>query len=156
MKISDWSDADVALAHLAERRRILAKFATERDEAISKARDVYLKRVRPWEDEIEALESELHRFALDAQGDLDGRSKTLTHGRLGFHLARELAVRSVKKAIDWLVESKKWAYLRVRHELNKEALRDADPDILKACGAKLKPHDQFWYEIDDARHVVED
>jgi phage host-nuclease inhibitor protein Gam len=154
-KITTWEEADQVLANLALGRRQLETLAIARDDQVQRAKADCDRQGAPILDRIAALEAELHRFALTHQEDLAGRSKQLTFGRVGFLLVHEVGIRSVKKAIAWLVESKRWAYLRVKHELNKETLRDAPPEVLKACGARVRSRDQFWYEIDDQRVAVE-
>jgi phage host-nuclease inhibitor protein Gam len=155
-KLHDWTEADQALGRLAELRRELTTCATWRGEAIAKAKAEYLKRAEPFETELDPLEAELKRFTLTHRDELEGRSRALTHGRLGFLLVWDLRVRSLKKAVAWLVEAKKWAYLRVKHELNKEALWEAPDDVLKACGMKKRSRDEFWYEVDGQRVAVEE
>jgi phage host-nuclease inhibitor protein Gam len=154
-KINDWNDADQVLGVLASLRRDRTALAATRDEAIHKAKDQYVRAAQPLDERIESLEAELHRFTLAHQDELEGRSRKLEHGRLGFLLVHELRVRSVKRAIAWLIEAKKMAYVRVKHELNREALYDAPNDVKQAIGARVKSFDEFWYEVDGERHAVE-
>ncbi len=153
-KILDWNDADGVLAQLAALHRQCTVLEASRDEVIQQARDHYKASVTPIEDQIERLEAELHRFTLTHQEELDGRSKKLEHGRLGFRLVKKLIVRKIETAVNWLLETKRMKYLRVDYELNKEALAEAPDDVLRACGARVKPRDQFFYEIDGEHHAV--
>ena len=155
-KIGDWQQADETLAELAQARRDLGVLAAWRDKAIQRARDEFVTRGTPLEERIERLERALQHFVLEHQEELDGRSRKLAHGRCGFLLVRALHVRNVKRAVAWLLEAKKLAYLRVKHELNREALFDAPEEIKKAIGAKVRPSDEFWYEVDEQRYAVED
>lgn len=155
-KITTWEEADQALAHLALLHRELTTLAAWRDEAIQRAKSDYVKRAEPIQASLGTQETELHRFVLTHQEDLEGRSRKLEFGRVGLLLVHEVAVRSVKKAIAWLVETRKPAYYRVKYELNKETLREASPEVLKACGAKVKSRDECWYEIDGQRIAVEE
>jgi phage host-nuclease inhibitor protein Gam len=155
-KISDWADADHVLAELGELNRDLTRLETERNEAIAAAKIRFFDKGTPVTDRITALEAALRRYVLEHEEELDLRSRTLTNGRVGLHLAHALTVRSIKKAVAWLVAAKKWAFLRVKHELNKEALADAPADVLKACGAKVKSYDVCFYEVDGVRYQIEE
>lgn len=155
-KITTWDDADAALAQLAGFRRDLTTLGGWKDEAIAKAKADYAKCAAPISAPLEALEAELKRFAVTHADELEGRSRACPNGRLGLLVIWDLRVRSIKTAVAWLVETKKWAYLRVKHELNKEALWEAPPDVLKACGAKRRSRDEFWYEVDGQRVAVEE
>jgi len=155
-RIHSWEDADQALAELAAFRRNIAAYTAARDEDIQKAKSRYASLATPVYEHIERLEDELHRFLLSHQEDLDGRSRKLNHGRVGFLLVKHLTVRNVKKAIDWLRETKKVQYLRVTYRLNKEALREAPDEVLRACGARVKPRDEAWYEVDGQRFAIKD
>lgn len=155
-KISTWDEADLALSQLGALHRSVTARETERDAQIAAAKETCRKAVEPIGHQIEDLEVELNRFVLAHQDELDGRSRTLTHGRAGFLLVKSIHIRNVKNAIAWLLEAKKLAFLHVKHELNKDALRSAPADVLRAIKGKVKERDQFWYEVDGARHAVED
>lgn len=155
-KISDWADADAALGALGALRRELGQLAAARDQAIQQAKEAFVRQASPVSDRLDRLEQALQHFVLEHQEDLDGRSKKLERGRCGFLLVHALQVRSVKRAIAWLLEAKKLAYLRVKHELNREALFDAPAEVKKAIGVRVRPRDEFWYEVDGERFAVED
>jgi phage host-nuclease inhibitor protein Gam len=155
-KIGDWHDAEQALARLGQLHRDVKALEVARDEAIQQAKHAFNLKAAPLDGEIERLAAALQGFALEHQDELEGRSRKLDHGRLGFLLVREVVIRSLKKAIAWLLEARKVQYLRVKHELNKETLREAAPEILKACGARIRTRDEFWYEVDGERHAVKD
>lgn len=151
-KVTSWEDADRALADLAAQHRDRAVLTAWRDEQIQKARAEYTRRAEPIEARIEALEDELHRFTLTHQDELDKRSRTLTHGRVGLRLVQDLVVRNAKRAIDWLLEHKQALYVRVKYELNKELLQqEAEDTLLKACGIRRRSRDVWFYEVDGAR-----
>jgi phage host-nuclease inhibitor protein Gam len=155
-KISDWTDANEQLAHLGQIRRQIAALALTRDDILQEAKQQYVRQTAPLFEQLERAEEALQRFVLTNQVDLEGRSRKLAHGRLGFLSASKLKVRNVKKAIAWLLEAGKLPYLRVEHELNKEALAEAPDEVLRACGAKVKARDLFWYEVDGERYTVKD
>lgn len=151
-KVMSWDDADRVLAELAAQHRDLAVLTVWRDEQVQKARDEYARLEAPIKARIEALEDELHRWTLTHQDELDTRSRTLTHGRVGLRLVQDLVVRNAKRAIDWLLEHKQAVYVRVKYELNKELLQqEAEDTLLKACGIRRRSRDVWFYEVDGAR-----
>jgi phage host-nuclease inhibitor protein Gam len=156
MTIADWAQADAALAELAGLHRELLTLSTTRDKQIEHEREVFKASAMPLAEEAAAIEAALREFAAAHQGEMPGRSIGLVHGRVGFLRVSRLAIRNMKRAIDWLLANNHPEYLAVRHDVNKEALALAEPPILKACGAAVKSRDQFWYEADGVRHAVED
>ncbi len=155
--IRSWDDVNRTLGALAVLHRDLTTFGTERDEAIQRAKTAYVDKAKPVEALIGELEDALRRFVVGHQGELDGRSRKLEHGRVGLLLVTALKIgsRNVKGAVAWLVENGKRKFLHVKHELNREALREAPDDVLRAIKARVEDDDQFWYEVDGERHAVE-
>lgn len=156
--ITAWDDANEALAQPASHHREVADHRRQRDEAMQTAKDLCVKGCQPLEETIEDLEAELKRYTLAHQDELEGRSRTLAHGRVGLFLVKRLAIgsRRVKGAIDWLVNARKLDYLHTKYALNKDALQKAPATVLRAIGARVAERDQFFYEVDNERYAVEE
>jgi phage host-nuclease inhibitor protein Gam len=157
-KITDWNDVNQALARLAELHRDFAALETRRDQLIDEAKAEFLRDGGKLLPEITELGERVKGFVDAHPQDLDGRSKKLEHGIVAYRWASKLSIasRRVKSAVEWLLENKKAKYLHVEHKLNKEALREAPADVLKAIGARVTRNESFRYEITEGSFVVED
>ena len=153
--LDSWAAADDALKKVGELTREIAKkdaSATEKIEA-AKARlkmDTAEQLARK-----KALLHDLEAFAINNKSDLieEAGKKTiqLNHGKLGFRKSTKIAVaKTVAAALELLNKSKKGkAYIRIKEELDKEAMRKLDDKQLEGFGMIRKESDEFWCEPSD-------
>jgi phage host-nuclease inhibitor protein Gam len=126
-----WGQANRALGLIAGIERRLARLGGEADRL--------RKRRTKWGDRLEA-------FTRAHEGEMEGRSRKMPHGRVWLHQATTLTARSWAKVLEWLKREEMHSYIRTKEELDKDALRQAEPDLIESCGAKLKTEDVFGYE----------
>jgi len=131
MKIRSWEDADQALAEIAKRKEGIA---------VARARVDTEKR------EIESLEERLEIWVRDNEEDLQEKSKALPHGKVWLRWSTRLAARSWAKVLENLLAGKHLQYLRVEHEVNKDALKEVGDAFLLQIGVRRKSGDAFGYE----------
>ena len=93
------------------------------------------------------LEERMEGFVRAREDELELRSKVLPCGRVWLREATHLTARSFEKVLQWLHEHGRREFIRVKSEIDKEALAKADPELLMQCGAKLKTEDKFGYEV---------
>ena len=102
----------------------------------------------------EAREQALMQFALARREELfKGRkSRELTFGTIGFRVSSSL--RTIKK-MTWervlgvLKERGMTNCIRIKEEVDKEALRTLGPNTLADVGCKLVQEDGFFYELNE-------
>ena len=131
MKIRSWEDADQALAEIGKRREAIA---------VAKARADAEREL------IGEIEERLEAFVRDHEEDLQEKSKALPHGRVWLRWSTRLTARSWVKVLENLLAGKHLQYLRVEHEVNKEALNETGAAFLLQIGVRRKSGDAFGYE----------
>ena len=150
MNIGSWDDVDKALLLIGEVERAIAREKATAEDYIAKHKADLANRIRMPEATREELLAQVEVFVRAHEAEMDGRSMILVHGRVWLRKTSALTARSWKRVLAWLLENKKMEYVRVDHEVNKEALRGAPEKVLKACGARIKPEDAFGYELPGA------
>ena len=132
MKIRSWEDADQALAEIAARKE-----------------DIAICRARADEEKgaIGELEERLEAWVRDNEEDLQEKSKALPHGKVWLRWSTRLTARSWAKVLENLLMGKHLQYLRVEHEVNKEALNETGAAFLLQIGVRRKSGDAFGYEV---------
>jgi len=147
MRIESWEDVDKALLEIGrvERAIVVLGVASAEDELEAKRR--LGSALKPLEARRQDLRARAEEFVREHEGDMVGRTWKGAHGKVWLRKVTTLTARSWKRVLDWLLENKKMAYVRVKYEVNKEALGDASEEMLKAAGARLKHEDAFGYEV---------
>jgi phage host-nuclease inhibitor protein Gam len=95
------------------------------------------------------------KFVKAHKKDLDGRSKQLPQGRVGFHASTSLVVPDPEAAIEKLIEMGLEDCVRVKREVNKEALGEKDAQAILDAGCYWQPKDNFYVELDEVQMAVE-
>ena len=112
-------------------------------------------RCEPLKKDIVAREQALVQFALARREELfkNRKSRELTFGTIGFRVSSSL--RTIKK-MTWervlgvLKERGMTNCIRIKEEVDKEALRTLGPNTLADVGCKLTQEDAFFYELNEA------
>lgn len=150
MQIQSWDDVDKALLEIGEAERRMARCQGDADQAIASAKAHLAAALKPLVARRKVLLAEIEEFVRAHEAEMDGRHRALIHGRVWLRKVTSVTARSWKRVLDWLLERKKMEYVRVSHEVNKEALRGAPDLLLKACGARLTSEDKFGHELSEA------
>jgi phage host-nuclease inhibitor protein Gam len=150
MRVQSWEDADKALLEIARVERAIEEHAARAAKEIEAIRERIAGPVRQLEGRKTDLTGYVEAFVRAHEDEMDGRSKALTHGTVWLRRVSSLTARSWKRVLDWLVANKEMDYVRVEHEVNKTALREAPPETLRACGARVKHEDAFGYDLSAA------
>jgi phage host-nuclease inhibitor protein Gam len=153
MKITSWDQANQALRELGEARIAIGTIEDELCLRTNVLRDQAESDSEPLARRVAELEAALEAFASEHTDELDpgARSRKLTFGVLGWERGKPyLKIRSLKTCLEKLLESKKWKelYVREKPEVNREALKAAPPEVLKAVGAKIDQDDNFFARPD--------
>ena len=147
-------DADAILAEIAARKRQISLHEIALREDVDKLKTECAARCEPLKKDIEAREQALMQFALARREELfKGRkSRELTFGTIGFRVSSSL--RTIKK-MTWervlgvLKERGMTNCIRIKEEVDKEALRTLGPNTLADVGCKLVQEDGFFYELNE-------
>ena len=142
-------DADAILAEIAARKRQISLHEIALKEDVDKLKTECAARCEPLKKDIEAREQALARREELFKGR---KSRELTFGTIGFRVSSSL--RTIKK-MTWervlgvLRERGMTNCIRIKEEVDKEALRTLGPNTLADVGCKLVQEDGFFYELNE-------
>lgn len=160
-----WEDINQRLGYLGEMERQIRALRDQFDQKVAVLKHQWLEASQPVVVEKEKLEEQMecfywaHRDEVLAQGR---KSVELAFGRLGSRRSRSLSVENAAAALQWLSHHGFDRYLRVRNEIDREALRsallsgngdgkEASAELLRCPGIRLRDEEEFWYEADATR-----
>jgi phage host-nuclease inhibitor protein Gam len=149
-KIMSMEDADKALRDIAE---IAARIETEEaiaDREVRQVREDLVRRVKPLRERIEELEDALEQWAKSGRSEWPTKSIELNFGIVGFRLPRPTikCLLAIETIIERLRARKMNSCIRVKEEIDKEALANYSDEEIAAVGCKRKQgRDKFYYEI---------
>jgi phage host-nuclease inhibitor protein Gam len=150
MKITGWDDVDKVLLEIAELERRIAERKAEAERIVETTKAAAAAALEPLTRMHKDLLTYLEAFVREHESEMTGRSRALVHGRVWLRRVTVLTARSWQRALDWLLDNKRMDYVRVKYEVNKEALESAPERTLQACGVRWKTKDAFGYELGEA------
>jgi phage host-nuclease inhibitor protein Gam len=148
--ILSWDEANGALAELACARQEIARIQTNAQREIDAM--VYASTVAadPYVSAEAEILAGLEAFTRSHETELEGRSKRLPLGVVGLRKASYLkVVRTVKYVLD-AIKARGAALahcIRLKEELDKEAIAKLDADTLKSIGCKAAAEDNFYVDL---------
>lgn len=160
-----WGEADAALAELGRIEKGLEVLDKRRRQALERVEAEAARQGRELQQRQGRLLAALERFCRTHEDELarrnghSRRSRQLLFGRLGFRASHAVMVAAEARALRALA---RWRpgqkFLRVRTELDREALRDfllaeGPPAAsvrrrLGRAGIRLQRREKWFYEID--------
>lgn len=149
-ELQSWADADRSMKKLAECALALDTIEAEMNMKINDAKEEAKRLAAPLQIVIAEQERLLQDFTEGHRAELDGKSKQLTFGQVGFRQTTSVSVPS-KKLEKVLENLKKFGMencIKVTESVNKNVLATyAAKDIAKV-GASVKTTDKFFCEPD--------
>lgn len=158
--ITTTEQADQALAEIAAARREITRMELVYKEETANLKAQLAEDCEPLRQKVASLEQGLLLFATAQRETLFARRKSLalTFGTIGFRAASALA--TLKKSITWgaVLEKVKELGLeaiRVKEELDKEALKAMSPEKIASVGCKIVQSDDFFYEVNETDGIAQ-
>ncbi len=153
--VSSLEEADAMLAQIAARKRELSLLELGLKEDVDALKLKCAEVSEPIKQDIEVLEQALVRFGESRKTELFSRRRSvaLNFGILGFRASS--AVKPMKKTtweqvLGFLTDSRDKtlaACIRIKREVDREALRQLPPEKLAEAGCRLEQTDSFYYEL---------
>lgn len=144
-----WDEVNEAMKRLAElniQKKTLENEQNRQIDEIKKATSLKADEVIK---EIKSVEKDIMRFAEQNRAEFTKkRTKVLTFGKIAFRYTKSVWCGNVPAAVKALKSYALEKYLRIKEELNKELLLEADPMILGKCGIIIKAEDKICVEPD--------
>lgn len=157
--INNLEDADSVLAMIAAHKREIARHELSLKEDVDRLKGVCAANCEQSKQEIARLEQSLVQFGIARREELFSNKKSiaLNFGTIGFRASS--ALKTVKK-LTWervlgLIKERGLPCVRIKEEVDKEALRTLKADQLAEVGCKLVQSDDFFYEIAEAELMAE-
>lgn len=140
--LADWGAVDNALRDIRECQHTLAEMAVQRDRQIDSIKADYAQGALPLQNRVKAY-VDLHR------AELDGKSRALNFGTVGYRVSSKLMLASsrVAEAIATLKVLGHTELIKTTETLDREALKRQPGDILQQVGAYIRTVDEFYYDV---------
>ena len=153
--IGSLEEADAVLARIAARKRELSRLDLGLKEDVDALKLKCAEVSEPIRQEIEVLEQSLVRFGEARKPELFAkrRSLELNFGTLGFRASssvKPMRKTTWEQVLGLLKDSQDKmlaACIRVKQEVDKEALRQLPQEKLAEAGCRLEQVDTFFYEL---------
>lgn len=132
-------DANLAIALIGSSRRDLIRIEADMNDALAQAKARYEEEAAPLARTIEANIAVLREYCEQHREEY-GIAKTVVFaaGEVSWRTRPPMVkVRSVKRAIAWIIERKWREFLRVKHDLNKEAMLARPERAAQIPGVKI-------------------
>lgn len=98
---------------------------------------------------VKALESEVKAYVDLHRAELDGKSRALNFGTVGYRVSSKLMLASsrVAEAIATLKVLGHTELIKTTETLDREALKRQPGDILQQVGAYIRTVDEFYFDV---------
>lgn len=139
--------ANKALFKIAQLRLEIKQLNTETEKEINFLKENLIRKVEPYQEQIQEIENGLFTFAEFNKNLLFQQKKSveLDFGLLGYRQSTKISIK--KQTLEKLKEKGLFNAIIVKESVNKEILKDFDNELLKEVLAKRIIEDKFWYEI---------
>ena len=147
--LADWGAVDSALRDIRECQHTLAEMSVQRDRQIDSIKADYTQAALPLQNRLKALESDVKAYVDMHRAELDGKSRTLTFGTVGYRVSSKLMLASgrVAEAIATLKALGHTELVKTTETLDREALRRQPGELLQQVGAYIRTVDEFYYDV---------
>ena len=147
-QFSSWDEVDGALRDIAEIDRQLGMLQAAHDEAVDKLKETAKEEAEPLQHRRASLEAAMKDYCqANRQEFLTSKTKVLAFGNVGFRLSTKVVVKNVGDTLQLLKSLGLHGCVRIKEELDKEAMRNLNQETLANVGAALKTENAFGYEV---------
>jgi len=149
-ELKTWDDVDICLREIAECEISLNDIDGNMNIAINEAKEKASKLAKPIQARIETLEKLIKSFVQENKSDIQGKSKVLNFGKVGFRQSSKVSIptKQIETILKNLRKHGMSDCISTKETINKEVLEKyPDKDIVK-IGASRKVKDNFYMETD--------
>lgn len=145
--IKSWTEVGDVLREIGQIDLEIEGMEAEYNRKITGLKEELANQAQPLQERKAFLERLVKEYAESHKDGLDGKSRELNFGRIGFRQSTKVILRNVKAIIAALKAKGMTDCIIIKEEVSKDALKKYDPATVEAVGAKIKTEDVFWYEI---------
>lgn len=146
--LASWEEVDGCLKKIGEIDNKLQKIEADMNDEITLAKTKADDKSKLLLEQKKQLELLIKDYAETNRMDLDGKTKAMTFGKLGFRKSTTIIVKKIKNVLVALRAKGMDDCINVKESVNKDALRQYSDDVIAAVGCVKKVDDVFWYEPD--------
>lgn len=146
--LASWEEVDGCLKKIGEIDNKLQKIEADMNDEITRAKAKADDKSKLLLEQKKQLELLVKDYAETNRMDLDGKTKTMTFGKLGFRKSTTIIVKKIKNVLIALRAKGMDDCINVKETVNKDALRQYSDDVIASVGCVKKVDDVFWYEPD--------
>ncbi|MBF0283608.1 MAG: host-nuclease inhibitor Gam family protein [Magnetococcales bacterium] len=139
---------DAAIAGIGHLQRERKRLYLEKDERLAEVNRAFETQKKPLEDDIKRLREGIQAWCESRRRDLTGGGKVKFHdfpaGKISWRMRpARVVLRSIENVIQALRERKLERFVRIKEEVNKEAIL-AEPEAVSGIpGIKLEQGEEF-------------
>jgi len=147
-KLNSFDEVDACLAEIGKLDRELALIEHAQNEAIDQLKAETKEKCQPLQDKKTGLEIAIKEFCEANRGEFaKSKTRSLTFGSVGFRLSTKVIVKRIADTLQALKDLGLNGCIRIKEELDKEAMKSLPIETLAQVGAALKQEDAFGYEV---------
>ena len=146
VSVNSWEDVNKALKLKGECELTLDTLEAEMNMKINDVKLETEKLSKPLKEKVKELEEQIKDFTEENKAEIEGRTKILTFGKVGFRLSSNLS-----KIIENLRKFGMENCIKVSESVNKDILGTYSNKDIAKVGATKKAEDKFWCEADKER-----
>lgn len=148
--LKNWQAVDDALRDIRECQHALTELTVEQARRIDMVKDECKDKAGPLLNRIKRMEAEVKEFVDAHRAELNGKSRRLTFGTVGYRLSSKLVTNLKDEDTIALLEAMgRPEFVRVTKRLDKEALQKQPTELLDKIDAWVKTTDGFSYDVAD-------
>lgn len=146
--LRNWEQVDEALKAIAEAGNELEMLHSAMNLQVDALKKEFDEAARPYHEKMKQNELLVKEFTAASRAEMEGKSKKLTFGTVGFRISTKLGLpKDVAKVIANLRKYGMEKCITTKESVNKDVLKTyEEKDILKV-GGKLQKEDTFYYEL---------
>lgn len=143
-----WDDVDHALKRIGELDRHLGWIEATSNEQIDAIKAASKETATPIAAEKLGLEAAMKEFCEANRSEFAKvKSRDLIFGSVGFRLSTKIVIKRVADTLQALKDFDLKKCIRIKEEVDKEAMKTLDSETLASVGAALKTENAFGYEV---------
>lgn len=146
--LKTWDEVELNLKEIGEIDLALQTVEGAMNQKIS---DIKLEAdlaAKPLQDRKEKLAHEIKDFVETHRHEIDGKSRRLNFGQVGFRQSTSIIISKVTAVIEALKARNMHDCINIKETINKDVLRTYPDETIAAVGARKKVEDVFWLEPD--------
>lgn len=147
--LKNWEEVNESMKEIGYCHIALETTEADMQLRINQAKEDAEAIAKPLKDKIKKLEKEIAFFAEEHKDEIEGKTKELNFGKVGFRICTSISIPS-KKLESIIQKLKKFGMencIKVTESINKDVLGTYSEKEIAKIGAVRKTEDKFWLEI---------